>query len=113
MLLLDSEEADCLLNITGAFGVHLRGLFLQGRRGAEKPIHGVLLNNAEMYSPQEDSIVIDDCKIAGFSGHGVHLLRIWLSVPRVMIPVVLSLFFQALPPELTIILPIKSAPTKT
>jgi hypothetical protein len=27
MLLLDSDEADCLLNITGAFGVHLRGLF--------------------------------------------------------------------------------------
>ena len=32
MLVLDSDEADCLLNITGAFGVHLRGLFLQGRR---------------------------------------------------------------------------------
>ncbi len=74
MLLLDSEEADCLLNITGAFGVHLRGLFLQGRRGTQKPIHGVFLNNPEKYSPQEDSIVIDDCKIQGFSGHGVHLL---------------------------------------
>src|ERR1044071_4938841 len=30
MLVLDSEEADCLLNISGAFGAHLRGLFLQG-----------------------------------------------------------------------------------
>src|SRR3974390_1894576 len=27
ILLLDSDEADCVLNITGAFGVHLRGLF--------------------------------------------------------------------------------------
>jgi hypothetical protein len=36
MLLLDSDEADCLLNITGAFGVHLRGLFLKGRRNAPK-----------------------------------------------------------------------------
>jgi len=82
MLLLDSDEADCLLNITGAFGVHLRGLFLQGRRNAQKAIHGVFLNNTEKYSPQEDSIVIDDCKIAGFSGHGVHLLRIWLFIIR-------------------------------
>ncbi len=82
MLHLDSEEADCLLNITGAFGVHLRGLFLQGRREAKKAIHGIFLNNAEKYSPQEDAIVIDDCKIERFSGHGVHLLRIWLFIIR-------------------------------
>ena len=82
MLILDSDEAECLLNITGAFGVHLRGLFLQGRRESKKPIHGVFLNNAEKYSPKEDAIVIDDCKIERFSGHGVHLLRIWLFIIR-------------------------------
>jgi len=82
MLLLDSDEADCLLNITGAFGVHLHGLFLQGRREAKKAIHGVFLNNDQKYSPQEDAIVIDDCKIERFSGHGVHLLRIWLFIIR-------------------------------
>jgi hypothetical protein len=82
MLVLDSDEAECLLNITGAFGVHLRGLFLQGRRGASKAIHGIFLNNAEKYSPQEDAIVIEDCKIERFSGHGVHLLRIWLFILR-------------------------------
>jgi hypothetical protein len=82
MLLLDSDEADCLLNVTGAFGAHLRGLFLQGRREAAKAIHGVFLNNSEKYSPQEDAIVIDDCKIERFSGHGVHLLRIWLFILR-------------------------------
>ena len=82
MLILDSDEADCLLNITGAFGVHLRGLFLQGRREARKPIHGVFLNNAEKYSPKEDAVVIDDCKVERFSGHGVHLLRIWLFIIR-------------------------------
>ncbi len=82
MLLLDSDDAECLLNITGAFGVHLRGLFLQGRPEAKKPIHGVFLNNPEKYSPQEDAIVIDDCKIERFSGHGVHLLRIWLFIIR-------------------------------
>jgi len=82
MLVLDSEEADCVLNITGAFGVHLRGLFLQGKRNAKKAIHGVFLNNAQKYSPKEDAIVIDDCKIEQFSGHGVHLLRIWLFIIR-------------------------------
>src|SRR5579872_2623468 len=82
ILLLDSDEANCVLNITGAFGVHLHGLFLQGRRGAARPIHGVLLNNTEKYSPQEDAIVIDDCKIERFSGHGVHLLRVWLFIIR-------------------------------
>ncbi len=82
MLVLDSDEADCVLNITGAFGAHLHGLFLQGRRDAKKAIHGVFLNNAEKYSPQEDAIVIDDCKIERFSGHGVHLLRIWLFIIR-------------------------------
>jgi Right handed beta helix region/Pectate lyase superfamily protein len=82
MLVLDSEEADCLLNITGAYGVHLRGLFLKGIPDAKKAIHGVFLNNAEKYSPKEDSIVIDDCKIHGFSGHGVNLLRIWLFIIR-------------------------------
>ena len=80
MLVLDSSEADCLLNITGAFGAHLHGLFLRGKKEAKKAIHGVFLNNAEKYSPQEDSIVIDDCKVERFSGHGVHLLRIWSSL---------------------------------
>ncbi len=82
VLVLDSDEADCVVNITGAFGVHLRGLALQGRRDAKKTIHGVFLNNPEKYSPQEDSIVIDDCKVEGFSGHGVNLLRIWLFIVR-------------------------------
>ncbi len=82
MLIVDSDKADCVLNITGAFGVHLRGLFLQGRRDFKKPIHGVFLNNAEKYSAQEDSIVIDDCKIESFSGDGVRLLRIWLFIIR-------------------------------
>jgi hypothetical protein len=82
VLQLDSNEAACLLDITGAFGVHLRGLFLRGRKEAKQPIHGVFLNNAEKYSPQEDSVVIDDCKVERFSGHGVCLLRVWLFIVR-------------------------------
>jgi hypothetical protein len=82
MLILDSDEADCLLNITGAFGVHLKGLFLQGNRDTQKEIHGVFLNNSENYSAKEDSIVIDDCRVSDFSGHGVYLLRVWLFIIR-------------------------------
>ena len=82
MLVLDSDEADCVLNITGAFGVHLKGLHIVGKKAARKKIHGVFLNNDKEYSKKEDSIVIDDCKIASFSGHGVYLLRIWLFIIR-------------------------------
>lgn len=82
ILQLDSTDTDCLLDITGAFGVHLRGLFLKGKRDAVRPIHGIFLNNATGYSKQEDSIVIDDCKVQGFSGHGLRLLRCWLFIVR-------------------------------
>ena len=82
MLVLDSDEADCVLNITGAFGVHLKGLHIVGKKAAKKKIHGVFLNNDKEYSKKEDSIVIDDCKIASFSGHGVYLLRVWLFIIR-------------------------------
>ncbi len=81
-LVLDSEDADCMINITKAFGVHIYGLYLQGNRGAQKPIHGIFLNNAEKFDDRETAIVIDDCKIHGFSGHGVFLLRIWLFIIR-------------------------------
>ncbi|MDR0610282.1 MAG: right-handed parallel beta-helix repeat-containing protein, partial [Planctomycetaceae bacterium] len=82
ILLLDSNDASCVLDITGAFGVHLRGLFIKGRRDAGKPIHGIFLNNDTEYSKQEDTIVVDDCKVQGFSGHGLYLLRCWLFIIR-------------------------------
>ena len=54
MLVLDSDEADCVLNITGAFGVHLKGLHIVGKKAAKKKIHGVFLNNDKEYSKKED-----------------------------------------------------------
>jgi len=82
ILSLDSEAASCVLDITGAFGVHIRGLFLKGIRNASKTIHGIFLNNDKEYSKQEDTIVIDDCKVQHFSGHGLMLLRCWLFIIR-------------------------------
>lgn len=84
VLLLDSQDTDCLLDITGAFGVRVRGLMLSGQpfKDAQRPIHGIYLNNEEKFSPKEDTIVIDDCKIEFFSGHGIYLKRIWLFIIR-------------------------------
>jgi hypothetical protein len=82
ILLLNSKEAACVLDITDAFGVHLRGLFIKGQRNAGKRIHGIFLSNAKGYSKKEDSIVVDDCKVQGFSGHGLYLLRCWLFIIR-------------------------------
>lgn len=82
VLELDSKEADCLLDITGAYAVRIRGLVLGGDRSAEKEIHGIYMNNTEAWSPKEDTIVIDDTKVMNFSGHGVFLKRIWLFIVR-------------------------------
>lgn len=82
VLQLDTPDAECLLNITGAYGAHIHGLMLSGIRETPKPVHGIFLNNPEKWSPKEDTVVIDDAKISGFSGHGVYLNRIWLFIIR-------------------------------
>lgn len=82
VLELDSTEASCLLDITGSYGVRVRGIVLNGIRDAEKPIHGIYLNNPEKWSPKEDTIVIDDTKVMNFSGHGVFFRRVWLFIVR-------------------------------
>lgn len=82
VLELDSEDASCVLDITGSFGVRIRGMVLNGMRNIEKPIHGIYLNNPEKWSPKEDTIVIDDTKVMNFSGHGVFFRRVWLFIVR-------------------------------
>jgi len=82
VLELDDPEATCLLNITGAFGVHVRGLVLAGIRKAAKPVHGILLDNRTAWSKKEDMFVFDDIKVMDFSGHGIYLNRIWLFIIR-------------------------------
>jgi hypothetical protein len=81
-LVQESDDASCVLDVTNGFGSHLCGLTLVGRRSSPKPAHGIFLNNASAYSPKENTIVIDDCKVSGFSGCGVKLLRIWLFIIR-------------------------------
>jgi len=81
MLILEDENASCVLDITRAYGVHICGLFLRGIKGAKKTIHGIYLNNPSV-SPEEDCVVVDDCKIQNFSGHGLYLQRVWLFIIR-------------------------------
>jgi len=82
VLELDDDEADCMLDITGSFGVRIHGLVLRGIPEAKKQIHGIYLNNPEHWSNKEDTIVIDDTKVMDFSGHGVFFRRVWLFIVR-------------------------------
>lgn len=81
VLELDDPNAACLLNITGAFGVRVRGLTLNGIRSTPKPVHGILLDQPK-WSKKEDTFVFDDVKVMNFSGHGIYLNRIWLFILR-------------------------------
>ena len=82
VLTIDSESADCVLNISEAFGCHIRGIFLRGNRKAQKIQHGIFQNHATEFTKRENSPVIDEVSIHQFSGHGVYLLRIWLFIIR-------------------------------
>lgn len=77
VFVLNTEETDCLLDITGAFGCAIRGMSLNGG-GKGKGIHGVKLY-WDKYNggSEEDTPTIDDCRIGNFSGDGVHLEHIW------------------------------------
>jgi hypothetical protein len=69
-----------MLEITGAYGVRLTGLTLDGG-GLGSGIHGVLLNKPD-YGKREDTIFIEGCNIGHFTGDGIHLSRIWLFTIR-------------------------------
>ena len=75
VLILDSTDADCLLNISDTSGCHIRGVFLRGITNNRKKQHGIFLNNAT-WSSRENLPVIDEIIIAGFSGNGIYLSKI-------------------------------------
>jgi len=72
---LADPQAHCLLNITGAFGVTIEGLALDGGKLGEG-VHGIWLNKPD-YGKQEDTFRIERCQIASFTGDGVRLTRAW------------------------------------
>ncbi len=74
---LNDPAADCLLDITGAFGCAVRGMSLNGKR-LGSGVHGVKLY-WDKYNggAEEDTPTFDDCRIGNFTGDGVHLEHIW------------------------------------
>lgn len=81
IFILNDENTDCMINITGAFGCAIRGMSLCGNGLGDTvslPIHGVKLYWDEYNGgSEEDTPAIDDCRIGKFSGDGVHLEHIW------------------------------------
>jgi hypothetical protein len=75
ILRLNDPNANCLLDITGAFGVTINGLCLDGA-GLGKDIHGIFLNKPD-YGSQEDTPLIERCRISNFTGDAVRLSRVW------------------------------------
>ena len=74
---LNDENADCMIDITGAFGCTIHGMSLSGCN-LGKNIHGVKLC-WERYcgGGKEDTPTIDDCRIGNFTGNGLHFEHIW------------------------------------
>jgi hypothetical protein len=75
VLRLADAGARCLLDLTGAVGVTVNGLCLDGA-GSGEGAHGIMVDKPD-YGRQEDVPRIERCRIAGFSGDGIHLGRIW------------------------------------
>ena len=71
------DDLSCLFDLKGAVGTRLVGLVLDGK-GKGKEINGVY----SKHPGTEQNIVIDDCKITGFTGSGVRLDNSWVFAIR-------------------------------
>ena len=69
ILQLVDEKAKCLLDITGAIGVTIEGLCLEGGNLGED-VHAVLLDKDD-YGKEEDAFRIDRCRISHFTGEAL------------------------------------------
>ena len=74
VLRLNDEKASCLLNLCGTVGAHVSGLALDGGRLGQD-VHGIYLNGEK--HEEEDSLVIENCRITSFTGDGAHLEKVW------------------------------------
>lgn len=77
VLVLNDENAKCLINISCAHGCSIKSLCLSGEN-LGKNIHGIsTLRTESTQLIQEDTVLIDNCRISNFSGDGVNMQRIW------------------------------------
>ena len=74
---LNSQTADCMLDISGASGCTVKGICMNGASLGEN-IHGIKLYwERSNGGGQEDTPTIDDCRIGNFSGDGLHFEHAW------------------------------------
>jgi hypothetical protein len=76
VLRLSSDAAKCLLNIGGAAGATIDGLAFDGG-GLGKGIHGIFLDKPD-YGNLLDTLRIERCQVAHFTGDGVNLTHAWV-----------------------------------
>lgn len=79
VLRLNDDQASCLLNLTGTVGTRVTGLALDGGRLGQN-IHGIHFNGEGHNT--EDTLVIENCRIAEFTGTGAHLEKAWGFIVR-------------------------------
>ena len=77
ILRLNDDKAECMLDISGAFGATIRGVCMDGQHLGEG-IHGIKLY-WEKYNggSKEDTPTVDDCRIGRFTGDGLHYEHVW------------------------------------
>ena len=72
---LVSGDNKCLLDITDAYGVTIKGLCLNGGSLGEN-VSGIL-REKDSFSKEEDTPRVEDCKIGYFTGNGIKFYKIW------------------------------------
>jgi hypothetical protein len=75
ILRLIDDSAGCLIDLTGAYGATINGLCIEGADLGEG-IHGISIDKPD-YGSEEDTPLIERCRVSSFTGDGIHLNRIW------------------------------------
>lgn len=77
ILELNDPESSCLVDVSHSRGVTLDGLCLEGGR-IGKRIHGISLDQKAFGEyGEENTLLVERCRVNGFSGCGIHLNRAW------------------------------------
>lgn len=79
VLRLNDAKASCLLNLAGTVGARVSGLALDGGKLGQN-IHGIYFNGEGHNT--EDTLVIENCRVAEFTGTGAHLEKAWGFIVR-------------------------------
>ena len=76
-LILNDDNAQCLIEITGAFGASITSLCLNGNQKGMN-VHGIMLNwDPSIQRDEEDTPCFDNLRVSGFTGDAIHLEHIW------------------------------------